>query len=275
VPLNEHCWLAINGVAAPYAGTNYQQAIVNYVSLLNEYGLYTILDLHWSAPGTTPATSPAAMPDMDHSPAFWSEVASTFKGNNAVIFELFNEPWPDNQADSDAAWTCWRDGGTCPGVPFEAAGMQTLLNAVRASGATNVVTVTGIQWGNNISRWQAYKPSDPLNNLAAGWHAYNFNVCNSTSCYDSTAGPVAALFPVLVTETGSDSCDNQFMSIAMDWLDARGQSYFPWSWNAGAGCSMSLISDYAGTPTDYGQVYKQHLALRLGANGPRGDQWAR
>jgi hypothetical protein len=65
------------------------------------------------------------------------------------------------------------------------------------------------------------------------------------------------------------------MSIVMDWLDARGQSYFPWSWNAGSGCSMNLISDYGGAPTDYGQVYKTHLALRLGANGPRDDQWAR
>jgi hypothetical protein len=34
VPLNEDCWLGINGVNPAYAGANYQAAIVNYVTLL-------------------------------------------------------------------------------------------------------------------------------------------------------------------------------------------------------------------------------------------------
>ena len=95
VPLNEDCWLGINGVPAAYAGSNYINAIVNYVNLLNQNGLYAILDLHWTAPGTTKATGQQPMPDQDHSPAFWSSVASTFKGNSSVIFDLFNEPYPD------------------------------------------------------------------------------------------------------------------------------------------------------------------------------------
>src|SRR6202521_5093595 len=43
VPLNEDCWLAINGVAAAYSGTTYRTAIVNYVNLLHAAGLYAIL----------------------------------------------------------------------------------------------------------------------------------------------------------------------------------------------------------------------------------------
>jgi hypothetical protein len=40
----------------------------------------------------------------------------SFSDNPAVIFDLFNEPFPDaNTADSDNGWTCWRDGGRCPG----------------------------------------------------------------------------------------------------------------------------------------------------------------
>jgi aryl-phospho-beta-D-glucosidase BglC (GH1 family) len=38
-----------------------------------------ILDLHWTAPGTQPATGQMPMPDMDHSLDFWTSVASTFK----------------------------------------------------------------------------------------------------------------------------------------------------------------------------------------------------
>jgi endoglucanase len=49
------------------------------------------------------------MPDMDHSVTFWQDVANTFKNNTAVIFDLFNEPYPDSGAwDSTAGWTCWR-----------------------------------------------------------------------------------------------------------------------------------------------------------------------
>ncbi len=52
VPLNETCWLAINGVAPAYSGANYARAISDYVALLNRAGLVVILDLHWSAAGT-------------------------------------------------------------------------------------------------------------------------------------------------------------------------------------------------------------------------------
>src|ERR1700688_4836101 len=38
VLLNEDCWLGINGVNSAYAGSNYQQAIVNYVNLLHQNG---------------------------------------------------------------------------------------------------------------------------------------------------------------------------------------------------------------------------------------------
>jgi len=264
IPLNEDCWLAINGVPAAYAGANYQQAIKNYVSLLNQNGLYAILDLHWTAPGSTAATQQVPMPDMDHSPAFWSDVATTFKGNNAAILELFNEPWPDGHKDSTAAWTCWRDGGTCPGVPFPVVGMQPLVDLVRATGATNVIAVGGVSYGNALSRWLTYRPTDPLNNLAAAWHVYNFNACNKDPCFDATAGVVSAEVPVLATEIGTN-CDFAFMVAAMKWLDARRAGYFAWTWNTwGSACSsMALIADYAGTPTDYGQIFRTHLAARL------------
>src|SRR2546427_10027794 len=46
VPLNETCWLGINGVASAYSGDNYRRAIAAYVALLNRTGLAVILDLH-------------------------------------------------------------------------------------------------------------------------------------------------------------------------------------------------------------------------------------
>src|SRR5438270_8174390 len=263
IPLNEECWLGINGANAAYSGAIYRAAIADFVSLLNQNGLYAILDLHWSAPGTTLATHQVEMADLDHAPAFWSSVASTFKGNDAVIFELFNEPLPDNQQDSDAAWTCWRDGGTCPGVPFQAAGMQTILNAVRATGATNVVALGGVGFANYLSRWFAYKPSDPINNLIASWHVYNFNACSSAACWNGIPASVIAQVPVLVTETGMDACDATWWDTFLDWLDARQTGYVAWTWNRwSTDCSSrAMVTDYyTAEPTDYGRIYKTHLA---------------
>ena len=56
VPLNEDCWLGINGVNPAYGGTNYRNAVAGYVSLLHAAGLVAVLDLHWNAAGGALAT---------------------------------------------------------------------------------------------------------------------------------------------------------------------------------------------------------------------------
>jgi len=262
IPLNEDCWLGINGVSTTYGGANYRAAVEAYVALLLANGMYPIVDLHWNAPGTQLATGQEPMADADHAPAFWTSVATTFKSNGSVILELYNEPWTDNNQDTTAAWTCWRDGGTCPSVSYEVAGMQTLVNTVRATGATNLVLLGGVEYSNALTQWLAYKPSDPLDNLAAAWHVYQGNACSTTSCFDEAPAAVAALYPIVATEIGDSSCDGAYLTTVMEWLDAHGQSYSAWAWDAwGSACSnYSLVSDYLGTPNGtYGLAYQSHL----------------
>ena len=260
VPLNEDCWLGINGVSAAYGGANYQKAISDYVGVITAAGLIPILDLHWTAPGTTQATTQMPMPDRDHSPTFWSQVANAYKGNGSVIFELFNEPYPDSNQNTAAAWTCWRDGGSCPGVGYTAAGMQELVNAVRATGATNVLLLGGVEYSNSLTGWLSHAPTDPLGNLAAAWHVYNFNACATTGCYDTNTGPVLASVPVVASEIGEDDCQGAFISTLVGWRESHGGSYVPWVWNTWGSC-LALVSAYDGTATTpYGQTYKTHLA---------------
>jgi hypothetical protein len=47
----------------------------------------------------------------------------------------------------------------------------------------------------------------------------------------------------------------------MNWADTKGIGYLGWTWNAWD-CSSgpSLISDYTGTATNYGQGLKSRLA---------------
>ena len=109
VPLNESCWLGIDGVDPAYSGETYRTAIRDYVDRLNAAGLRVILDLHWTAPGESLAVEQQPMADRDHAPDFWRSVAQEFKHNRSVVFDVFNEPYPDSNAGSDAAWD------VCPG----------------------------------------------------------------------------------------------------------------------------------------------------------------
>jgi hypothetical protein len=250
IPMNEDCWLNINGVNASYGGAPYQSAIKSYVNLLHQYGLYAILDLHWNAPGTTQATGQQVMPDADHAPAFWASVASFFKSDPAVLFDLYNEP-------HDVTWPCWLNGCTSPG--WQTAGMQSLVNAVRATGATQPIMVGGLAWSNDLSGWSANKPTDPANALVASFHNYNFNLCDPT-CWTSTVAPLAAQVPVVTGELGENDCLHGYIDQYMSWADAHGISYLGWTWDTWD-CSNgpALISNYDGTPTAFGIGFRDHL----------------
>ena len=137
-----------------------------------------------------------------------------------AVFDLFDEPCQD-RADARAtdARRCWRDGGTCPGVSYEVAGMQDLVDAVRGAGAKNVVMAGGFAYSNDLSQWLAYKPADPAGNLAAAYHVDNFNACVSAGCWNSTLAPVAAQVPLVAGEIGEDICSHSFTDQVMKWFD--------------------------------------------------------
>lgn len=264
VPLNEDCWLNINGVNPAYGGANYQNALAAYVNLANQNGLYVIVDLHWNAPGSVKATGQQVMADADHAPAFWTSVANTFKGNNNVIFDLYNEP-------QNISWTCWKNGGTsCIGSPFAIAGMQQLITAVRSTGATNILMLGGLSYSNDLSGWLANEPTDTLNppQLAASWHVYGKNTCDNVTCWNMTAAPVAQQVPLITGEFG-ESYDSSICATTNDgnlvtWLDSHNLGYLAWVWDTwGTSCgNLSLITDYAGTPhAPNGVWYKAHLGL--------------
>jgi hypothetical protein len=297
VPLNEDCWLGINGVSTTYGGAAYVSAIKAYVELLTSNNMVTILDLHWAAPGSEPATGQLGMADADHAPAFWSSVASTFADNGRVVFDLFNEPFITD-------WSCWLSGGMCAvdanNVAYEAAGMASLLQAVRRAGANNVVILGGLGYASEFSSWVSSVNSIPtlpapldgvsIANVAASWHIYDFNdtgcpsqyngygssqMCDTaqaTAAATSIPSVLAAGFPFIAGESGISAYQTttpfsaaqvQELEIwyegLLTWIAAQGQSYLAWDWNTSG--APYLLLDYTGTPTpDFGVTYKAHLA---------------
>lgn len=272
VPLNEDCWLNINMGKSHYGGKVYKDAIASYVSLLIKSGITPILDLHWSAPGKQPATGQEPLADRDHSNTFWKSVATAFNNNNAVIFDLFNEPYPDNNRDTTAAWKCWQNGtnsSACPlgrhGISYHAAGMQELVTTVRQTGATNVIMLGGIRYANILDQWLTYKPSDPAQELVASWHVYNKNPCGDITCWNNYILPVIGQFPLIAGEIGEDDYNGAFITQVMNFLDSpapgvAAQNYLAWGWNTDLP-PYSLITDYySGNPNGvYGQTYHDHV----------------
>ena len=142
IPLNEDCWLGINGSSVNNfpadSGTNYINEIKAEVSQAEADGIYPVLTLFALDPGTEIPNAAGLngaggsdpngveqppMPDNDHSPLFWEEVAQTFKNDPNVMFRLQEEPRPsatgpngqgatksDGFGSGVYQWQCWSKG---------------------------------------------------------------------------------------------------------------------------------------------------------------------
>ncbi len=272
VPLNEACWNGDSYVNPAYSGATYRAAVEGYVKRLNADGMNVILDLHWtngaytgpaSACSSAQATCQKPMPDAAQAIPFWTSVARTFKGNDAVIFDLFNEPYPEqaDQMNYAEGWHCWLHGGNCAGIPYPVAGMQSMVNAVRSTGANNVLMLGGLEWSNYLNGWLSHEPVDPAHNLAASWHSYNFNACNTQSCWNSQIASVAAKVPLIAGEIGENDCADTYVRPLMNWLNSKSASYLAWTWNTDFNCATGpgLITSYNGKPTGFGAGYESAL----------------
>jgi endoglucanase len=249
IALNQDEWLP----GATQYCSDYQSTVEAAVSAARAAGLIVILDLHWSDPGTLayahPTNGQQCMPDQ-YSVTFWQQVAAIYKSDPGVWFELYNEPYPPN-----ANWSTWENGGsvTCaanfsgaPEETFTAAGMQSLVNAVRGAGANNIVIAGGVSYSSSLNG----VPMLTGANVAYAVHPY----INTSAPDGSTNGAWAAQFgntaanvPVVATEFGDQTCGNStYDNAILSYFHAHNVGYTAWAWYVG-GCSFpSLITDAAG-----------------------------
>lgn len=255
VPLNETCWLGINGIDPALSGEAYRGAIREYVQRLERAGLYVILELQWAAPGEHRATGIIPMADAEYAPDFWLSVATEYRDDRSVLFDLYNEP-------HDIDWQCWEWG--CDAYDkwfgwYRATGMRELVEVVRSTGARQPIMLGGLDWSSDLRGWRDALPPDPANALVASNHVYDFNPCDM-SCR-LTLSRIARQYPVVTGELGEGDCDHDYIDPYMRWADRHGISYLGWAWFIDANCwqGPSLIEDYAGTPTPFGIGLREHL----------------
>ncbi len=268
IPLNEDCWLGINGVQPEYAGARYRKAIVDYVRLLHSHGMYAELSLMWAAPGKNKATYQPGAPDRDHSPAMWASMARTFKSDPNVVLA----PWGETYVNAD----CFLRGGVCeatfgPGnEPYAVAGMQEAVTVMRRAGYRGVISIPGLSYANDLSKWLSHMPKDPRRQLIAEAHVYGKNTCSSVACFNATLAPVARRVPLIFGETGetydASSCGSKNIATFLRWADAHRIGYLTWTWNTWGNCS-ALIGDFASAKpfSGYASWVKSHYAATRGA----------
>lgn len=242
VNLNEQCWLAATqeksvdkflpsttfrtGFPAP-AGDHYDKSVNaymhemgDYVAAFNAAGIYTEIDLHLNAPdgemitdlGTEDFQNP--LPDS-YSLPFWKSVAAYFAHDHAVIFGVFNEPYPPNagvNGDTKLGWSCDVNGCTvpdytatpdgndqipakCPAAAnpaprgcYRGEGMKQLIAAIREYNSTAPLLVGGPSWAGDVDEWlRNFYPGgnsiDPSHELAMSVHIYfpNYAPCALSS----------------------------------------------------------------------------------------------
>jgi len=253
ITLNQRFWLDTD-----HSCPGYQDAVRRAVAAATAVGLHVILDLHWNdCAGACPAGQ-QPMADQQ-SITFWRSVATAFRANDAVLFDLYNEP-------HGISWSCWRVGGcmvassTDPRVSYTVAGMQQLLDAVRHAGAHQIVLVAGLGWASDESGWLGNPLDDPDHNLAVSFHLYNFSYCNALDCWNRTLAPLAQKVPIVTSELGEYDCSAHFVQTFMDWADQHGIGYLGWAWEVDSSCPSAsrMIQRWDGTPTIMGLGFYQH-----------------
>ena len=266
LPMNEMFWFGRSPLQKD-GGKAYREKIDQIITLTANRGAYLILDLHRFR-----------APKAEHA-EFWKDAAERYKNHPAVLFDLFNEP-------HGISWKVWRDGGFVgekkgpdesaflndeekkKNQGFESPGMQALIDAVRSTGAKNIVIAGGLGWSGDLSGVaNGYELSDKTGNgVMYSWHQYNWH-----KGWAKTVLPAAAKYPIFVGEVGADTNKMDFIpqdiqespyTWVPDMLGFIQKHRLNWTaWCFHPKATPVMISDWKYTPTPFwGQFAKDALS---------------
>ncbi len=267
ITLSSEFWAGAGGQCP-----NYHQTVIQAVANAESEGLYVMLALQWDAPFDTPHDRAyggvqCPMPDNQKDVTMWRDLATIYRGDQRVLFDLFSEP-------HDVSWNVWLNGGLIANAKcylinrnggletgtYQAIGMRDLVAAVRAIAPSNIVVVSGLDWGYQLDQLPSYALTG--SNIVYSTHPFNYQGKQAAN-WPGDFGDVAATFPVIAAEFGSYDCGTSFNRQIIAYFNAQHISWLAWAWNVGDCTGPSLLASWSGTPSQpYGAfIQQQMLAL--------------
>ncbi|MFZ4508998.1 MAG: glycoside hydrolase family 5 protein [Fimbriimonas sp.] len=278
IPLTQDLWYGYyRGNRAADGGDSYRKLVDAIVKKISDKKAYVLLDLHWSNGGVWGKNvGQHQMPD-ENSVVFWKDFAKRYANNPAVLFDLYNEPY-------GVSWDVWKNGGlidernTDPArgleLKYKSPGMQGVLNAIRSTGAKNIVIAGGLDWGYDLRGvLDGFALEDKSGNgIVYGTHIYPWK-----KEWDACVTPVIAKHPVLVGEVGTKPWEpghpahenvytKEWAPDVMAYMEKYQLSWTAWSFHPTA--NPCIITGWDYKPTAYwGSYVKEALAKAAVARG--------
>lgn len=273
VPLTQDLWFGYyKGARAADEGKEYRSRIDDVVKRIAKRNAYVILDLHWSNGGKWGQNvGQHCMPD-NNSLVFWKSIAARYANHPAVIFDMYNEP-------HDVSWEVWRNGGEVDErnsdparglhLTYRTPGMQALLDAIRATGAKNIVLAGGLDWAYDL---RGIVSGYALKDKSGNGVVYATHIYPWKKMWDVNVTPAIAKVPVFVGEVGTKPWkpgdpphENVYTASwapeVIAYINKYKLSWTAWSFHPGA--NPCLITGWDYKPTEYwGRYVKAALTGR-------------
>jgi aryl-phospho-beta-D-glucosidase BglC (GH1 family) len=229
----------------------YRRALDQVIQWASGYGAYTLLDLQWLDADRAyggPRNFVAPLPDIQ-SIELWSLLAARYRGEPAVLYDIFNEPhdrlpddpYPLNREDGTtyparrkrvtmAEWQPWA---------------RTLIAAIREANPDSLIFVSGTDWGYNLRGM----PMD-IPRLVYSTHVYP----SKGGDWPGAFGHLAAKVPVFAGEWGGADSDLKWGRKLAGYFDSLQMGWTAWSWHN----APLLVQQY--TPTPFGRIVRASLS---------------
>jgi len=247
LPFNQD-W-ALNGRGA-HAAEAYLSDLDSVIQWASRAGAYTLLDLQWldadrSFGGNHNFVAP--LPNL-RSLDVWKLLATRYRDEPAVLYDIFNEP--QDRLHDDPHPLIRHDGSLYPMTQRRVTMAEwqpwalQLIDAIRTFHQESLVFVSGVDWGYDL-RGMPLDRSD----LVYCTHVYR----NKSLSWEAAFGVLATTAPVFAAEWGGHGEDLEWGHRLADYFDQLGIGWTAWSWSN----EPFLIS--GGLPTAFGEIVRRRL----------------
>lgn len=194
---------------------------------------------------------------------FWTDMATRYKDNPYIMFEMFSEPVPPENGTQQLIWDTWKNWA------------QDVVNAIRAIAPDNIILVGGPHY----SGWLGGAVTNPIQGRNIGYAAHMYpgsyhpdatgaNQPNPIG-WQLNIGVVADRYPVFASEWGWDISNHidtngsrgDFGDPLKRWITSKGMSTC--AWIADFNWYPTMFTDDSHNTTEFGQFAKDWWAEKF------------